>query len=258
MTISMRKIALTVISLLTLIAVATAQPRYVGTDLGGAYQAVRADARGRFCNFVSMRTQAATSAAAGQRTWEFLGGDVPQLALNAAGDTAAWRPMLPNQTIAGFNTVVNAVLQQPSAIKQVNNGGYMGKLPAVTAGNYYTFNVATTFPQEMPGYKMAVLETPYAPIQLDTCQTLTACVVSSTNAAPYYAANNMIKVRTTYSTAPHTGEHIYLAYSIDGTSNFTIVEMTAGATFAEYVFAPSTFVGQRKRCIIIRLRRMRY
>ena len=241
-----KRFAITLFFCLLLAAAALAQPRYVGTDIGGSYQAVRADARGRFCNFVSMRAQAASSAAAGQRTWEFLGGNTPQLASAPARDTAIWRPMLPNQTLSGYNAVINAVLQQPSAIKQVNNGGFLGKMPAVTNGNYYTFNVATNFPQETPGYRMAILETPYAPIQLDTCQTLTACVTSSTNSAPFYAANNEIKIRTTYATAPHTGEHVYLAYSTDGTSNFTIVEMAAAATYAEYVFAPSTFLGTQK------------
>jgi gliding motility-associated-like protein len=239
------------ISIIALICLAQAalkaQPRYLRTNLTGTHQTKLGTL---YQIMTSARVQATQSTALGAAEWEFLSADSIIFPIRPRGDTAAWRPMLRNQTIAGYNQIIPPTLLQASALKQVNEGGYIGKMPAVTSGRYYTYNTSNNAESNI-GYKMAVLETAYEPIKLDTliftttgCWTIAPSYTTPPSPGiPVYlqgtiAQNNPITAEVLYTNAPNTaqGEKVYLAYSVDGTANFTIVEMQVSPTKATFTF----------------------
>ncbi|MEY4927945.1 MAG: hypothetical protein RI894_2381 [Bacteroidota bacterium] len=234
---------------LLLAATAHSQPLYVQSNIGADTNAVSVN---RSVGFTSKTMQAATNFAAGAGTWQWFGKQINRTTNlpEAAVDTALWRCGKPNQVISAFNKVINPVLWQPSAIRHHNRGGFVGKLPSVTAGKFYTFNIQSSYPVPLVGYKMAVLETDFLPVSLDTTIVLrNSCMASNSPTSPQYFANDTVGIVVNYSNGTvHPNEHIYLAYSDDGFGTTNLQEMTptaagrAKATIPPFAFLPGRTV----------------
>ncbi len=234
---------------LLLTATAYSQPLYVQSNIGADTNAISVN---REVGFTSKTIQATRNFAAGNGTWQWFGKQINRTTSlpEAARDTAIWRCAKPNQVISAFNKVINPILWQPTAIRHNNRGGFVGKLPAVTANNYYTFNIRSGYPVPLVGYKMAVLETDFAPVKLDTTIVLrNSCMASSSLTSPQYFANDTVGVLVNYSNGTlNANEHIYIAYSDDGFGTTTLQEMTptsagrAKGTIPAFAFAPGRTV----------------
>lgn len=165
---------------------------YVGTDMID-HGAVR-----------SLRIQATNSIAANDGTWEFYTGNYSD----------NWRPYTADQTLVGFNTIIDPATEPASARYNSNFGGQIGKLPEVTAGNWYTFIVG-----DLPGQnnRMNVVETTFEPVGITN--------VAQLPVAP--SAGQAVTVSVEISAAqPSVGEHVFIRWSTDGFANSTFTEVT--------------------------------
>ncbi len=218
-----------------------AQPFYVQTNIAGVTAPVDMNKQ---LNFKTLRVQATSSLAAGDGTWQFFGQtiNIQNPGIYPSRDTAIWRCSKPNQTLP-FNTVAQPVLGQPSAIRHNNRGGFAGRMPMVTAGNYYTFNIRNGFPAPLVGYPMAILETSYEPVTIDTAKTFVGTCVKILPTSVQYYSNDTVGIQAQFgTTALHTGENIYVALSIDGFVSTEIQQMTATAPGrAKYTIPPYTY-----------------
>lgn len=230
---------LLLLPLFFLSATLIAQPRYIQSNIGSNTAPIYVD---REAGFLTKTIQAVTSFPAGGATWQWFGRtyNIYSLQYEPAVDTAIWRCQLPNQSIA-FNTAITPALRQASAIRHSNRGGYPGRMPAVTAGKYYTFNIRGSSPAPLIGYRMAVLETDFLPVKLDTTSLyLNSCRLP---VATQYIVNDTVSIKATFSNGPlHTGEYAYVAYSTDNFTTTSVAQMTAnGGSSAKYTIPGNTF-----------------
>jgi hypothetical protein len=186
-----------------------AQPSILYTNLGATTPA-STNSRyllNDFGIFRQFRFQANVSAAASSALWAFHIGSAgsPDYSNN-------WRPNVAGQTISLNNHIPTSFTN--GARYNTAGGGFDGLLPAITNGNYYTFNVVETGGNDKP---MQILETTYAPVPL-VSQTYT----------PSLTANNGGVVTVTSAAVLNANEYVYLRYTTDGflTSNFIQVPFT--------------------------------
>lgn len=174
--------------------------------------------------FKQYRFQANQSNVASTIGWAF------HIGSTAAPDYSAnWRSTGPNNTLsinnfipAGFNNGAN----------YSNNGGTDGLLPAITSGNYYTFNVESG--AATANLPMSLLETTYDP----------TAFTGQTAIAPA-ASNGSGKITVTTATPLNTGEYVYMRYSSNGFANSTFIEIPfsgATGTFFTPCFAGGTTI----------------
>jgi len=200
-----------------------AQPTVLGSQVvNGGYTTYDLTNRGggRF-----VRLQASSSAGALTRNWEFATGTS-----GAPNYSNNWRPYSgtcnsnPNVQILGYNTVIApaAGFPAPTASATFNSsfGGCSGFLPAVTNGNYYTFNVSGNGGDNT----MSVLETTYNPVSITS--------VTSPLVPTAYQYQSMA-VRATLSAALNAGEAAVVRYTTDGfaTSSFLNMTLISGTTY---------------------------
>ncbi|MFZ4520108.1 MAG: HYR domain-containing protein [Bacteroidales bacterium] len=184
--------------------VIVAQPVYkLGTDCGGGainfYSEHVMNDRG---TFRQTRILEDYTTIAGTRRWEF-------------EDNFYWNTWrAPSNTainIVGHDKVIPPDIATASAYWRDNYGGGNGaRLLGTTNGYYYTFNI-----QEKPDYSscyMSVLETSFNP----------KTMVLTDAPAPY--GDRIATV--TLSTAPSSGEYVYIRYTTDDYVNSTIIPVS--------------------------------
>lgn len=209
-----------------------AQPTVLGTDIVAgppAYVTYNLNTVGGFKQY---RIQALNNATTGTIKWEFWTGTAASP--NYGGDV--WRPYSAGLTLAGYNIHIPPVGGTASALYNSGSGGQGGLLPAVTANNYYTFNISNN---GAANNNMAVLETSYNPETITTVTrtpTTVGAVVSPT-------------ITVVMSSAPVS--NVYVRYSTNGFATSTIVQLSfvgatgtasipvqaAGATVSYYVYS---------------------
>jgi hypothetical protein len=150
----------------------------------------------------SVRFQAQNSIPEGQGTWEFFTGSY----------NPVWRPYLPDDTLSGFDAIIDPSLETASARFNTNPpGGATGLLPAIQAGYYYTAII-----QDGTGDNfMSIIETDFAPVAIDT--------VYNTPTQVFEGESVAFTVELDGANALSPGEHVFVRWSTDGfaTSNFT-------------------------------------
>jgi hypothetical protein len=183
----------------------------------------------------SVRFQAQNSVAQGNATWEFFTGDYMN----------NWRPYFADDTLSGFNAVIDPAVETASARYNSNYGGQTGKLQAIQAGYYYTAIVQDGSGDNL----MSILETNFAPVAIDT--------VYHSPENPTEADAITITVELDGALALSPGEFVYVRSSIDGwaTSQFSLVSsfvngvgsftipgniLPAGITVQYYVLVTAT------------------
>ena len=188
---------------------AIAQPTVLGTQAqNGTYATYNLVDQGIFRQ---IRLQASSSGASGTRNWEFTQGTAafPDYTIN-------WRPYSgscngnPNLNIPGYNITIQPDLTYPSSYASApgnsGTGGCSGYLPAITNGNYYTFNCTEYSTPGPPSNEyMGVLETSYNPVSITS-------VVQTPGIGAVYPENS-VYVTVTTSASLNPGEYIYLRYS---------------------------------------------
>lgn len=166
--------------------------------------------------FRQARVQAASSAAAGTRNWEFYEAPFDY--------DPAWRPYTGGLTLTSFNQTIPPVGGTASALFNTGFGGSAGLMPAITAGRYYTFNVTEYSTPGTPANEyMGVLETSYNPVSITS--------VTQTPGAGAVYPEASVYVTVTTSAAPGAGEYVYVRYST--TFNFvtsTLLTVTMTGT----------------------------
>ena len=152
----------------------------------------------------SVRFQAQNAIAEGDGNWEFYTGDYMN----------NWRPYAADDTLSGFNMMIDPSLETASARYNSNYGGATGKLPAIQAGYYYTAIVQTGTGDNF----MSIVETDFAPVAIDTI------IVSPEN--PTVADNITITVELDGAMMLSPGEHVFIRASVDGYVNSFFFEIT--------------------------------
>lgn len=146
-----------------------------------------------------------------------------------------WRPFTGGNTL-GVNGFIPTSYAN-GARYNTSGGGSDGLLPAITSGNYYTFNVMEN---STASNDMALLETNYNPVNL----------VSVSHTTPG-SANGVGKITVTTSATPSSGEYVYVRYSGNGwtTSDFILLSFSGttgtaylpcfagGSTVSYYIFS---------------------
>ncbi|MBK7567882.1 MAG: T9SS type A sorting domain-containing protein [Bacteroidetes bacterium] len=178
--------------------VAIAQPTVLGTQAqNGSYSTYNLADLGIFRQ---VRMQATSSGISGTRNWEFCEGTA------ASPDyDPAWRPYSCCLTLA-FNQTIIPFGGTASALKNLGFGGSSGYLPAITSGNYYTFNCTESSTPGVPlDEYMGVLETAYNPVSITS-------VVQTPGIGAVYPENS-VYVTITLSGTLSASEYVYLRYS---------------------------------------------
>lgn len=153
----------------------------------------------------SVRFQAQNSIPEGQGTWEFYTGNY----------NPVWRPYLPDDTLSGFDAIIDPSIETASARFNTNPpGGATGLLPAIQAGYYYTAIVQTGTGDNF----MSIVETDFAPVAIDTI------IVSPEN--PTVADNITVTVELDGAMMLSPGEHVFIRASVDGYVNSFFFEIT--------------------------------
>lgn len=202
-----------------------AQPTWLGTQVvNGSYNTYPVVQRGgaRFA-----RLQASSSAAALTRNWEFtIGGGSPDYSTNWRPYSGACSsPIQANVQISGYNTRITPVGGFPattaSATRNTGFGGCSGFLPAVTSGNYYTFNVGNNGGGDND---MSVLETTYNPVSINS--------VSSPLLATAFQRQS-VTVTATLSAPLNAGESCVIRWTNNGFASSSFINMTlvSGSTY---------------------------
>ena len=158
----------------------------------------------------SVRFQAQNSIPEGQGTWEFFTGSY----------NPVWRPYLPDDTLSGFDAIIDPSVETASARFNTNPpGGATGLLPAIQAGYYYTAII-----QDGTGDNfMSIIETDFAPVAIDT--------VYNTPTEVFEGQTVAFTVELDGANALSPGEHLFVRWSTNdfATSNFTeITNFNAG------------------------------
>ncbi len=172
-----------------------AQPTVLGTDIANYpnYSTFNLNIFGKIRQY---RTQALNSAATGQSKWEFPTGTAASTNYNIV-----WRPYTANQTIFSFDSIISPN-STPTVGAMLNNasGGSGGKLPAVVANRYYTFNIGDSTGNNY----MAVWETNFNP---------TAISVSSQSPNTVCTNGDSVSILLTANQLLNSTENVYLRYS---------------------------------------------
>lgn len=151
----------------------------------------------------SVRFQAQNAIAEGDGTWEFFTGDYMN----------NWRPYFADDTLSGFDAVIDPAAETASARHNSNYGGQTGKLPAIQAGYYYT-----AFVQDGTGDNlMSIVETDFAPVAIDT--------VYHTPENPTEIDAITITVELDGALILSPGEHVFIRSSIDFWASSTFTEV---------------------------------
>jgi len=154
----------------------------------------------------SVRIQAQNAIAAGDGTWEFYTDNYNQ----------TWRPYLPDDTLSGYDAVIDPSVETASArYNSFLGGGATGKLPAVQAGYYYTFVIGNN---EAADNFMSVLETDFDPVAIDT--------VFNTPTDPTEQDPITVTVQLNGALSLSPGEHVFIRASADGYATSTFLEVT--------------------------------
>ena len=149
--------------------IAIGQPAVLGTQaVNGTYTTYNLTSTGLFRQ---ARVQATSSAAASARNWEFTLGTAATPVY-----TTNWRPYTAGQTISGYNVFIDPATATASARYNTSSGGQSGLMPAVTAGNYYTFDISIN--AAINNY-MSILETGYNPVTINTVSATTPANASN-------------------------------------------------------------------------------
>lgn len=181
------------------------QPTVLGTSLAnGNYKTYDLNSIGVFKQF---RLQAESSASVSTRNWEFATGTAAN-----TNYTTNWRPYSGGNTLSS-NTFIPTTYDNGAKYNS-GSGGSSGLLPAITNGNYYTFNVSNSATADNV---MQLLETSYNPVTISS-------VAQSVGIA---GAEN---ISITTSEAPNTSEYIYVRYSTDSYATSTLVQATGSGT----------------------------
>lgn len=191
--------------------VCLAQPTVLGTQLvNGNYVTYNLNTIG---GFKQVRILALNNGVSGALNWEFCQGSV-----GAEDYSVNWRPYTAGLTLGGYNIYVPPVGGTASALYNAGFGGQSGLLPAVTAGNYYTFNVTNN---AVANNNMSVLETGYNPATVNTVTRNPATVGGTVSPV----------ITVVMSAAPNAGEYVYVRYSTDNFVTSSLVELSfIGAT----------------------------
>ena len=216
--------------------VAVAQPTVLGTQvINGSYVAYDLSTVGAF---KQIRLQATSSASSGGRNWEFATGTS-----GSANYSTNWRPYTGGNTLSA-NTFIPTSFSN-GAKYNTSSGGASGLLPAITANNYYTFNVSNNSSADNV---MALLETTFSPV--------TISAVTRTPSTPITC--QAVTINVTASATPSSGEYVFVRYSTDafttstlaivsfsGTSGTaTIPAQASGTTVSYYVFSSNKEIGR--------------
>lgn len=186
---------------------AMAQPTVLGTHLvNGSYTTYDLNTVGGFKQY---RLQATSSASSGARSWEFATGTA-----SSTNYSTNWRPYTGGQTLS-TNTYIPTSFNN-GAKYNTSSGGSSGLLPAITSGNYYTFNVSNNSSADNT---MQLLETSFSPA---TISTVSATTPSNDK--------NSVLVTITTSSAPSSGEYVYVRYSTNSYSTSTIAQFYFSGT----------------------------
>ena len=207
----MKKIYLLLFTALILSGVAFGQPGAIGTNNINESPFTctgLTSPSGAFKQARLLATQSSASA-----TWEFPNN----CAYIAPADI--WRPYF-GSGVTFNSTVAPAPGPGNGALYNAGNGGASGTLPATTSGRYYTFNIENVA-SGVNAY-MAVLETNYNPVTIST--------VSNTTPAN---ATNSVLVTITTSSAPSSGEYVYVRYSTD-------INFVTSSAISEFTFSGTT------------------
>ncbi|HRE64965.1 MAG TPA: hypothetical protein PKU77_14350, partial [Ferruginibacter sp.] len=158
-------------------------------------------------SFRQARFQSNQSGTSGTFSWAFHSGtDLapnynPCWRANGSGQTLFVNGFVP----AGYNN---------GAYYFATSGGNDGLLPAISSGNYYTFNVAEN---TSLSNNMQLLETAFQPVSISAVSgTATAC--------------SNLTVSITTSAAPASGEYLYVRYSLDSYASSQIITATGSGT----------------------------
>lgn len=164
----------------------------------------------------SVRFMAQNSMTEGDATWEFYAGDF----LNN------WRPYTPDDTLSGYNAIIDPAVETASARYNSNNGGSTGKLPAVQAGYYYTVIVQDGTGDNL----MSIIETDFSPVILDD--------VTHSPADPLETDGITITVDLNSSLVLSPGEHVFVRASVDGWATSSFTEVTNFSNGVGSIFIP--------------------
>lgn len=156
--------------------------------------------------FRQARFQSVVNLSAGSSTWAYVEAD--------GNYTPNWRPYFSGLTLAGYDQTIAPIGGTASATYNSGYGSFWGDdglMPAVTSGNYYTFNITEySKPGDTVNEYMGVLETSYDPVSFTA---LTQSPVSGIDRSTY------VTITVSLSDMPSAGEYLYLRYA--PTYNFT-------------------------------------
>jgi trimeric autotransporter adhesin len=232
-------VALLLFSLLAISGMA--QPTVLGTQLAnGSYATYDLTAPGTL--FKQFRLQASSSAAVSTRNWEFATGNA-----GTTNYTTNWRPYTGGNTLSS-NTFIPTSFAN-GAKYNTGSGGASGLLPAITAGNYYTFNVSNNAAADNV---MQLLETSFNPVALSS-----ATVIQSPAGANVLTSQSPVITVTTAS-APSAGENVFVRYTTNAFTSSTLVQLsftgavgtatipaqTAGTVVAYYIYSSNKTLAQ--------------
>ncbi|MBI3194579.1 MAG: hypothetical protein HYZ34_08970, partial [Ignavibacteriae bacterium] len=182
------------------------------------------------------RLQANTSSSS--VSWEF------PASCGFPGDV--WRPYSAGSPAVSFDAVIAPDGgSNIGALYNSGNGGSPGTLSTTTSGYYYTFNMEDV---SATNAYMSVLQTSFNPV---TISSVTQLPVSP-------AANEAVVVTITTSSAPSSGENVFVRYTKDGWTTSTLVQATfvgttgtavipcdgtASVAYAYYVYSSNKSAG---------------
>ncbi len=197
------------VGMLTLVGFnAYAQPTVLGTHLvNGSYVTYDYIYGGGSTTFTQFRIQATSSAGSNTgRQWEFAGGTAGSPSYNPV-----WRPYTSGNVLS-VNTYIPTTFS--NGARYNTGGGASGELPAITANNYYTFNV---YKNTAADNIMQLLETTFNPTAISS--------VTQSPASPV-PSNNSVTVTITTAAAPAVGENVYVRYTTNAFVASTLVQAT--------------------------------
>ena len=157
--------------------------------------------------FNQTRLLSTTTQPASTSRWEFY-------SCSGSCYTYSWAPNSPGLTLAGYNQDIPPAAGTASATYNSGSTGQYGLLPAVTSGNYYTFNVMNTTGNN----DMGVLQTTYSPVSITSVSAYAAC------------ASSGVTVSAKTSIAPNPAEYLYIRYTTNLFSTTTVAKMTGSGT----------------------------
>lgn len=143
--------------------------------------------------FRQIRFQANQSVSAESTGWAFHTGTTGSPNYNPC-----WRPYTGVHTLSS-NTFIP--ITYDNGARYNTGGGVDGYLPAITSGNYYTFNVMEN---NVSSNQMQLLETTYNPVTITSVSHVLPGSATGTGT-----------ITVTTSAAPSAGEYVYMRYSLD-------------------------------------------